>query len=466
VNRTDSPKPRAESHDTVRVVTQVRMPHPFVLLTGCIVVATVLSYVLPAGEYERRKDPATGRNVVVAGTYHAVPARPVGPFETLIAVPKGMADAGSVIFLVFLAGGAFSVIDRTGAFRSAVHWLSDRFRHRTVAIVPIVSLLFAAGGAVEGMWEEIVALIPVLLLLARRVGFDALTVVSMSLGAAGIGSTFSPFNPFSVGIAQRLAELPLLSGMWFRMAVLAPALGVWVWGTMRHAARTRVTPEDDAADVALRLEVRHVLTLLALVAMFAVYVFGTLRYSWGFDELSALFLLIGIVAGVVAGLGMSETADAFVEGFKSMAYAAVLIGVARAIFVVLEQGRIVDTIIQAMVTPLAQLPTTLFAIGMSFVQTAIALPVPSSSGRAVLTMPILVPLSDLLGLSRQVTVLAYQYGPGLFGQFSPTDGALMATLALAGVRYEQWVRFTVPLCGALFVLSLTAIGVAVAIGLK
>jgi uncharacterized ion transporter superfamily protein YfcC len=432
---------------------------------ACIVIATALSYVLPAGEYERRQDPATGRNIVIAGTFHAVPPRPVGPFEMLLAVPKGMADAGSVIFLIFLAGGAFSVIDRTGAFRGAVHWLSDRFRHRTFAIIPIVSLLFATGGVVEGLWEEIVALVPVLLLLARRVGFDALTVVAMSIGAAGIGSTFSPFNPFSVGIAQRLAELPLLSGMWFRMAVLAPALAIWIWGTMRHAARTRVAQEEDAGGVAARLDVRHVLTLLALIAMFAVYVFGTLRYSWGFDELSALFLLIGIVAGIVAGLRVSETADAFVEGFKSMAYAAVLVGVARGIFVVLEQGRIVDTIIEAMVTPLAQLPTTLFAIGMSFVQTAIALPVPSSSGRAVLTMPILVPLSDLLGLSRQVTVLAYQYGPGLFGQFSPTDGALMATLALAGVRYDQWVRFTVPLCALLFVFSLIAIAMAVAIGL-
>jgi uncharacterized ion transporter superfamily protein YfcC len=432
---------------------------------ACIVIATALSYVLPAGEYERRQDPATGRNIVIAGTFHAVPPRPVGPFEMLLAVPKGMADAGSVIFLIFLAGGAFSVIDRTGAFRGAIHWLSDRFRHRTFAIIPIVSLLFATGGVVEGLWEEIVALVPVLLLLARRVGFDALTVVSMSIGAAGIGSTFSPFNPFSVGIAQRLAELPLLSGMWFRMAVLAPALAIWIWGTMRHAARTRVAPEADAGSSAASLDVRHVLTLLALVAMFAVYVFGTLRYSWGFDELSALFLLIGIVAGIVAGLGVSETADAFVEGFKSMAYAAVLVGVARGIFVVLEQGRIVDTIIEAMVTPLAQLPTTLFAIGMSFVQTAIALPVPSSSGRAVLTMPILVPLSDLLGLSRQVTVLAYQYGPGLFGQFSPTDGALMATLALAGVRYDEWVRFTVPLCALLFVFSLIAIAMAVAIGL-
>lgn len=432
---------------------------------SCIVIATILSYVLPAGEYERRQDPATGRNVVVAGSYHSVAPNPVGPFEMLIAVPKGMADAGSVIFLIFLAGAAFSVIDRTGAFRSAVHWLSDRFRHQTVAIIPVVSLLFAACGAVEGMWEEIIALIPVLLLLARRVGFDALTVVSMTLGAAGIGSTFSPFNPFSVGIAQRLAGLPLLSGMWFRMVVLVPALAIWVWATMRHASRNRVTSLDDDADARVAFEARHVLTMVALVVMFAIYVFGTLQYSWGFDELSALFLLLGIVVGLVAGLGVAGTADAFVEGFKSMAYGALLVGLARGIFVVLEQGHIVDTIIQALVTPLAGLPTSLFAIGMSFVQTAIALPVPSSSGRAVLTMPILVPLSDLLGLSRQVTVLAYQYGPGLLGQFSPTDGALMAILTLAGVRYEHWLRFTVPVCAVLFLLNLVAIGIAVAIGL-
>ncbi len=443
-----------------------RLPHPLALLGGCVVLATLLSYVLPSGEYERREDPATGRNVVVAGSYHRVPPEPVGFFQTLIAVPRGMADAGSVIFLIFLAGGAFGVIDRTGAFRNVVQWLSYRFRRRTTAIIPIVSVLFAAGGALEGMWEEIVALVPVLLILARRVGFDPLTVVAMSLGAAGIGSTFSPFNPFSVGIAQRLAELPLLSGLGFRLTVLAPALTLWVWATMRHAARTRVAPSGDVdPDATHRLEVRHALTLLTFVGMLAVYVVGTLRHDWGFDELSALFLLVGVVVGLAGRLGVTGTADAFVEGVRSMAYAALVVGVARAIFVVLEQGHVVDTIIQAMVTPLTDLPPTLFAIGMSLVQTAIALPVPSTSGRAVLTMPILVPLSDLLGVSRQVTVLAYQYGPGVLGQFVPTDGALMATLALAGVRYESWLRFCAPVCLVLFLLSLVAIGVAVAIRL-
>jgi len=447
-------------------LSRSRMPHPLALLLGCVVLAAALSYILPAGEFERRPDASTGRNVVVPGSFHAVEPRPVGPFATLIAVPKGMADASSVIFLVFLVGGAFSVVDATGAFRQGVHWLARRLSNRTELIIPVLSVVFATGGAVEGMWEEIIALVPVLLLLARRVGFDALTVVAMSLGAAGIGSTFGPVNPFSVGIAQKLAELPLLSGLWFRMAVMIPALGVWVWGTMRYAARHRLPPSGDEQEENVGLSPRHVLTLAAVVATFVFYVYGALQYSWGFDEMSALFLLMGIAVGLLGGLGVTGTSHAFVDGFRSMAFAAVVIGVARAIFVVLDQGRIVDTIIHAMVTPLEQLPATLFAVGMSVVQTVIALPVPSSSGRAVLTMPILVPLSDLLGLSRQVTVLAYQYGPGIVGQISPTDGPLMAILALAGVSYDRWLRFCVPLCGALFIMSLAAVVIATLIGLQ
>jgi len=449
-----------------RPVTQSRLPHPLVLLVGCILIAAALSYVVPAGQYDRRDDTATGRHVVIAGSFHLVPAHPMGPFQTLVAIPQGMIDAASVIFLVFLVGGAFNVVDRTGAFRHGVEWLSERLRRRTIFIIPIVSVVFATGGAVEGMWEEIIALVPVLLLLGRRVGYDPLTVVAMSLGAAGIGGTFSPFNPFSVGIAQRFAELPLLSGLGFRLAVLGPALAVWVWGTMRHAARTRVPPVEDPSESTRTLKPRHAITLLVVAATFVAYVVGALQYDWGFDEMSGLFFLMGTAVGLLGGLGLSGTAEAFVEGFRAMAYAAMLIGVARAIFVVLDRGLVVDTIIHAMMTPLEHLPPMLFAGGMMIVQAIIALPVPSTSGRAVLTMPILVPLSDLLGVSRQVTVLAYQYGAGIVGQFMPTDGALVAILALAGVRYDEWLRFCLRICPLLFVMSLVAVGIAVAIGVR
>jgi C4-dicarboxylate anaerobic carrier len=212
-----------------------RFPHPLTLLTAGIILASALTYLLPAGEYDRRPDPVTGRQVVVSGTFHRVPARPVGIFDALVAIPKGLAEAGSVVFLVFLVGGAFTVVDETGALRQAVDWLVRRMQRREVLMIPIVSVAFAAGGALENMSEEIIALVPVLLLVTRRLGFDALTAVAISIGAAGVGAAFSPINPFQAQIAQKLAGLPLLSGAGFRMILLVLALAVWIWGTWRHA---------------------------------------------------------------------------------------------------------------------------------------------------------------------------------------------------------------------------------------
>ena len=178
---------------------KLQFPHPLALLVGCILVAAALSYILPAGQYERRDDPETGRKVVVAGTYSAVASSPVGPFEAFVAIPRGMADAGSVIFLVFLIGGSFTVVDRTGTLARAVDWLVRRLRHREALVIPTISVAFALGGALENMREEVIALVPVLLVLTRRLGFEAITAVSMSIGAAAVGAAFSPINPFQVG---------------------------------------------------------------------------------------------------------------------------------------------------------------------------------------------------------------------------------------------------------------------------
>ena len=204
---------------------------------------------------------------------------------------------------------------------------------------------------------------------------------------------------------------------------------------------------------------------MLVLATFAVLVWGVLRHRWGFDEMSALFFAMGVVAGLVGGLGVAGTAQAFADGFRAMAYAGLLIGFARAIYVVLDEGRIVDTIVHGLFTPIAGLPLTLSALGMMVVHTAVHVPVPSPSGHAVLTLPILVPLSDLLGLSRQVTVLAYQYGAGLCELLTPTNGALMAILATAGVRYEEWIRFAAPVYLGLAALGMVAIAAAIGVGL-
>jgi uncharacterized ion transporter superfamily protein YfcC len=443
-----------------------RFPHPLVLLSGAVFVAAAASWFVPAGEYDRVQDEATGRTVVVTGTFHEVEPAPVGLFDALVAMPRGMIDAGEVIFLVFLIGATFTVVDESGALRRVVGWLVRILGDRTILVIPIFCVAFATGGVLENMSEEIIALIPVLLVLTNRLGYRPMVAIAMSTGAAVIGSAFSPINPFQVGIAQKLAELPLLSGWGFRLIVLAIALSLWIALTMRMALATATEPgevQDDAPDEALTPRDGMILGIVAVT--FAVLVWGILSLGWGFNDMSGLFFGAGILVGAVAGMGVTGTAEAFVKGFRGMAFAGLLIGFARAIYVVLEDGRIVDTLVHALVTPLEGLPALASALGMVGAHILIHFPVPSVSGHAVLTMPVLVPLSDLLGLSRQVTVLAYQYGGGLGDLIVPTSGTLMAVLAIAKVRYEDWLRWVLPIWGMLILLGGAAIAVAIAIGL-
>lgn len=422
----------------------MRFPHPLPLLVGCILLAAALSWILPAGEFERRDDPVTGRRVVVAGTYHEVPPAPVPVLDAITAIPRGMADAAGVIFYVFLVGGAFAVVERTGASTRLVASLVARLEGRESLVIPITCLAFGAGGALIQMQEELIAFVPMLLLLTGRLGFTPVVACAVSIGAAGVGAAFSPVNPFQVVIAQKVAELPPQSGLWFRMVFLALAMTIWIWGTLRYARRTRgvrAVPTDPPAGADGHSLARDGAILAVVLATFVLFVVGAQRWGWDFDQFAALFFLMGVAVGLIGRLGIGGTADAFVTGFGSLAYAALLIGFARGIFVVLDQGRIVDTIVHAAFTPIADLPLMLSAVGMMLVQALVHVPVPSTSGQAVLTMPVLVPLSDLLGLTRQVVVLAYQYGAGLCELVTPTNGALMAMLAATGTRYEEWMRF-------------------------
>ncbi|WP_022825957.1 YfcC family protein [Hymenobacter norwichensis] len=443
----------------------LRFPHPLVLMLGFILLACVLSYVLPAGVFERHPDAATGRDVVVAGSYHRVPASPVSPLQALVDIPKGLVDAASVIFLVFVAGGAFTVVDHTGALRHGVDWLLARFRGREAVVIPIVSVLFATMGALENMQEEIIPLIPVLLVLMRRIGYPPLTAAAVSLGSAAVGAAFSPLNPFQVGVAQQLAQLPLLSGGGFRLVFLVLAVAFWIAGTLRYATRHRVAPETDEPTSETAHGARRSLVLALLLVTFSVFGYGVLKLGWNFEQMGALFLGLGLAAGFIGGLGLTGTAESFISGCRDMTFSALLIGFARAIFVVLEQGQIVDTVVNSLSAPLAGLPVTLSALGMLGLHTALHLPVPSVSGQAVLTMPLLVPLSDLIGLSRQVTVLAYQYGAGLCELITPTNGALMAIVAVCGVRFDAWWKFVLPLYLGLVLLGITAIITGILVGL-
>ena len=441
-------------------------PHPLSLLFVCVALAATLTWVLPAGQYDRHKDEATGRDVVTAGTYRPAVPNPISPFDALVALPKGMADAGSVIFFVFLIGGAFTVVDKTGALRALVDVLVTKSEGRGMLVIPIVALLFATLGALENMQEEIIALIPVLLLLTRRLNLDSLVAVAVSAGSAAVGASFSPLNPFQVLIAQKLAQLPPGSGAAFRTAFLLVAVAVWIAATMRFAARTRIAQGQEGAEPvpSVPLHGRNLAILATVALSFAVFVIGIMKFGWDFDQLSAPFVAMGIVAGLVGGLGVAGTSLAFAEGFASMASAAMLIGIARAISFVLDQGHVIDTLVHAMATPLEALPSYASALGMLILHVGIHIPVPSVSGQAALTMPVLIPVGDLVSVSRQTVVLAYQYGAGLTDLITPTNGGMMAVLAAANVPYEKWVRFTLPLFGALLALGAVAVTLAVATG--
>ncbi|HVZ23392.1 MAG TPA: hypothetical protein VG871_20105 [Vicinamibacterales bacterium] len=446
-----------------------RLPHPVILLGAAVLLAAVLTWILPAGQYDRRDDPATGRHVVVAGTYHATPAAPVGPFAAAVAFPRGFIAAADVIVLVLLVGGAWVVVDRLGTLPAVVGWLVDRFERRGLVVIPIIAVFFGAMGALENMQEEIIPLVPVLMVLGAGIGVDAVTVVAMSLGAAAVGSAFGPTNPFQAGIALKLAQLPPLGRGGLRLTMLVAGLAVWIALTMMHAARHRrdVRLKPDSTTPAARrpgpttpgfarVSSRHWLVMAIIVSPLAAYVYGALRLDWGLNELSGAFLAAGLVAGVVGGFGLTRTVTTYLDGMMSVLPAAAMVGVARSISLVLDDGRVVDTMLHALVTPLARVPAVAAVVLMIPVQALVHVPVPSVSGQAVLTMPLFVPIADLLAFSREAVVLAYQTGAGLCELVTPTNGALMAVLLAAGVSLQRWLRFAVVGVAALALLGLVA----------
>ena len=434
-----------------------RLPHPLVLLLFAVAVAAVLTWILPSGEFDRRDDPVTHRSVVVAGTYHAVARAPVGPFAAVVAVPRGIAEAADVIALILLAGGAWVVVDRIGALGRLVNALVGGLRHRGLLAIPVIALFFAAMGALENMQEEIIPLVPVLLVLGTGLGIDAVSVVAMSAGAAMIGSAFGPSNPFQAGIAMQLAQLPVATAGMLRLGMLGVAITLWIAWTMRHAAKMRTAMPEVSTVGRTPVSVRDILVLLIVSAPVVIYVYGSLELGWGFNELSAAFLIAGVVAGLVGGLGAGGTTAAYIEGMQSVISAGVLIGVARSISLVLADGHVIDTILQSVATTLGGAPPAAAVLLMIPAQSLIHVAVPSVSGQAVLTMPVFVPLSDLLHLPRLSAVLAYQMGAGLTELLTPTNGALMAVLLAAGVPYQRWLRFA--LVGAAITLCVGIAGI-------
>ena len=437
---------------------KLKLPHPLVLLLAGVAVAVALTWIIPAGSYERRQDAATGREVVVPGTYARVEAAPIGPMAALMTVPRGIVAGADVILTVLLVGGAFGLLDATGALARLVGALVG-FTRRPRIVVVFVCLAFATLGALENMHEEIIALVPVMLVLSRGLGFGAITALAMSIGSAVVGSAFGPTNPYQTGIALKFAEMPPLSQPELRFGLFVAAVIVWIGWTLAMTGRDDVRPDVTTAAPG-KATTRDAVLLGIVLVPFIPYVYGVLNYDWGFNELSALFLVAGFAIGLVAGHSLSDTASGFLKAMEGMLAAGLFVGVARGISVALTDGRVLDTILYSLATPLAHLPGMVATMLMVPIHSLLHIPVPSMSGQAVLTMPIMAPLCDLLGRSRDGAVIAYQTGAGLVDMITPSNGALLAMLLGAKVTYGRWLKFAIP--GALLVAIVGLVGIALA----
>lgn len=442
-----------------------KFPNALVIMLGFIIFASLLTYIIPHGAYERVNDPTNDYQTVVPGSYKVVSGKPVSFVRTLMTIPEGIIGRADLVVLILLVGGCFYVIDKTGAFKEAVVYLTNKLKGKEEMALIVVGMFFAAGGALSGLQEEIIAMIPVLIFFTNRLGYNPFVAISISFGAAVVGSAFSPINPFAVVIAQQLAELPFLSGSDFRLVVLLIAFSIWMGMIIRYANKNRIQKSLDAQESQVSMSNRSTVIMALVVAAFALLIYGMLRLNWGFNEITAEFFLLGIIAGIIGKLGLNGTSEAFIEGIREMSFAALIMGLANSISLVLKEGMIIDSIIYGLFLPMQYLPASLSAVSMMISQAVLHIPVPSYSGQAVLTMPILAPLSDLLGISRQVCVLAYQYGAPTMDLLVPTNGALMAVIALAGIPFNKWLKFAIKPTLVILALGALALIVAIFIGL-
>jgi uncharacterized ion transporter superfamily protein YfcC len=441
---------------------KIRLPHTLVLIYAMVILTVVATWIVPAGQYQRvEKD---GRTIPVAGTFALSSRSPQGLGALFVSPVRGFVEAAAIIAVVFVVGGAFSIIQRTGAVMAFIHNLALKFgrsRALRALLIPVTMIVFSLGGAVFGMCEETMPFVLIFVPLALSLGYDSIVGVAIPFVGAASGFAGAFFNPFTVGIAQGIAGLPIYSGMGFRLIIWAFGTAIAVVFVVRYAARVKKDPrksptyEDDlerraklqiqsAPKEMVQLTPAHKRVLVLFLAGMALLVFGILRFKWYINEIAGLFLALGVLSGYVGSLKSEDMARSFVDGAKDMVNAALIIGCARAILVVATDGKILDTTLYAMSRAIANFHPILSAQMMFISQCIINFFVHSGTAQAALTMPIMAPLGELVGITRQTSVFAFQLAEYI-NPILPTSGVTMGILGLAQLRWEKWAKWFLPL---------------------
>ena len=447
-----------------------QFPHVYVVLLSLVFICALLSYIVPAGEYARI-EAADGRMIVDPDTFHNVERTAINLFGVLKAVPKGMVEIADIIFFIFIVGGSFAVVQDTGAIESGIGRITKSMAGKEKLLIPVLMIIFSIAGAIFGMAEETLPFIPIMVALALAMGFDSITGTGMILAGAGAGFSAAFMNPFTVGVAQGIAGLPLFSAMGFRLVMFSVMTTATIIYVYRYAGRVKENPQlssmyefdkkrDDTLDLDQIREVTNSdrMVLLTVGVTIILLVVGVMAWGWYILEMSGLFLGMAIVVSIFGKLGFNGFAESLTNGMAGMAGGALIVGFARAILVVLTEGSIMDTILYGAANMVSALPSSLTVLGMYIFQCLLNVIIPSGSGQAAASMPIMAPLADLTGITRQTAVLAYQLGDGISNILTPTSGYFMAGLALAKIPWDKWAKWFVKLAaiqyaiGAVFIL--------------
>lgn len=455
--------------------------NPIVLLAIILVIAAIATYVIPAGVYERVTNAATQREVVNPESFKYVAQHPIGIFDFFMSITQGMQRAGYIIFFLFLVGGAFGVIEATGALSACLASVVRDMDGRELWMIPICMIIFGCGSAFAGNFEEFLVFVPLMIAFCVAMGFDSMTAIGIVFCAAASGYGGAMTNPFTVGVAQGISGLPMFSGIIFRGGVFIALLGASIVYVMRYAAKIKKNPELSSVheidiehnshmhgtiEEAKRkgMTMRHKLVLLVFVISMAVLVYGVLKLGFYIDELAALFVMVGLAAGIAGGLRPGEIADSFLKGCDNMLFACIVIGLCNAVIIITQNANIMDTVIHSLSMTLKGLPPAVSACVMFFVQDLFNVLVPSGSGQAAITMPIMAPLADVIGVTRQTAVLAFQMGDSFTNVLAPTSGEVIAAIAMAKIPYGKWVKWLLPLFCVWCVIACISLIIAVMIG--
>lgn len=431
-----------------------KMPHSFVIVFSIIVAAVLMTWIIPAGEYLRVEN-AQGIKVIDPTQFQFLERSPVNPLLIPLYIVKAFIKRVDLLLVILFSGGAFHMLTESGSLQAAVAKIATKFSDKLYVFIPILTLVFGLVCTTQGV-NTFIAFAPVMIMMSLAMGLDSITSAAIILLGGAIGFSTGTLNPSTTIVAQKIAELPLYSGIGFRWICFAVYYVVTNIFLIRYAQRIKKNPElspmydldkDNALNTGKGLEsfgeldLRKILNLLALVVALAAIVFGSIKYGWDMQEMAAMFIALAIVVGIIAGFDSNTISKNFLEGCKKMLSAAIIIGLAQSISTIMTDGKIIDTVVHGLAAALNEVPAILQGPAMLVANTIINVFLTSGSGQAAAVMPIMTPLADLIGMTRQTAILAFNFGDGFCNYILPTSTALMGIISASNIPYDRWMKF-------------------------